>query len=70
VIPAYLPFSKRVDSNADVDRLIDGVDFDRRLRGPRDRDVTCAAEQRFDLQRRTANVDSVEQFAGRWDGDG
>jgi len=70
VILAYFPLPKRVDSNADVDRLIDGVDIDCRLRGPSDRNVSGTAEQRFDLQHRTANVDAVEQFADRWHGDG
>jgi len=45
VILAYFPLPKRVDSNADVDRLIDSVDIDCSLRGPGDRNMAGAAEQ-------------------------
>jgi hypothetical protein len=70
MIRSDLTLSKRVGSNPDVERLSRCVDIDRRLRGPRDRDVSSAAESRFDLHNRAANVDPVEQFAGPWHGDG
>jgi len=70
MIRSDLTLSKRVGSNTDVERPSRGVDIDRRLRGPRDRYVSSAAESRFDLHDRAANVDPVEQFAGPWHGDG
>jgi hypothetical protein len=70
VIRSDLPLSKCVDSDTDVYRLSDGVDVDRRLRGPRDRDVSSSAEKRFDLYDGAANADPVEQLAGPWRGDG
>src|SRR5450759_1395953 len=49
MIRSDLTLSKRVGSNTDVERPSRGVDIDRRLRGPRDRYVSGAAESRFDL---------------------
>ena len=59
----------RVASNAHVQRSRQRVDVDRRLRRPRDRDVTGAAENGFDVSDGTANSNSVEQFRGLWHGD-
>ena len=61
---------ERVDSDADADSLSDGVDVDRRLRGPGDGNVSSPAEKRFDLHYRAANAGPVQQIARPWHGDG
>jgi len=70
VIRSDFPPSKRVDSNAYVNRLSNGVDIDRCLSRSRDRNVPGAAESRFDLHDRSTNPDFVEQFPRPWHGDG
>lgn len=59
-----------IDSDADADSLGDGVDIDRGLSGPGDRNVSSTAEKRFDLHYRAANAGPVEQVARPWHGDG
>jgi hypothetical protein len=70
VVRSDFPLSKRIDSNAYVDRLTNGVDIDRCLSGSRDRQVPGTAESRFDLHDRSTNADLVEQFTSPWHGDG
>jgi hypothetical protein len=70
VINSDLSTSNRVGAYANGNHLGDGVDVHRGLRGPRDRCVPGAVEERFDLQHCTANPYPVEQIAGPWHGDG
>jgi hypothetical protein len=70
VIGSNFAPSKRIDSDTDADRLSDGVDIDRRLRGPGNRNVSSPTEERLDLYNRPANASPVEQIAGPRHGDG
>jgi hypothetical protein len=58
-----LALSKRVGSYGDVDRLSHGVDVDRCLAGPGNRNVSGGGEEGLNLYRGAANPHSVEQFA-------
>jgi hypothetical protein len=70
VVSSNFAAPKGVDSDADADSLSDGIDIDRRLRGPGDCNVSSPAEKRFDLHYRAANAGPVEEIAGPWHGDG
>jgi len=70
VIRSDLLLSDRFASNAYVHGPRDGVDVDGRVRGARYRNVSSGAENRFDLEHRATHLNSVEQFACPWHGDG
>ena len=58
-----------IASNAHVESSRQRVDVDRRLRRPRDREVTGTAENGFDIGDGTTSLNSVEHFGGLWHGD-
>jgi len=62
--------SEGVDSDSHVHRAGYGIDFDRRLRRSRDRDVASSAEYRRDIRHCAANLNSIEQSRRLWHGDG
>ncbi len=65
------PFlSDRFATNADVHNPGGGVDVDSRVRGARYRNVSSGAENGFDFEYRATHLNSVEQFACPWHGDG
>jgi hypothetical protein len=69
VIAADIARPDSIASNAQVQRARRGVDLDRRLSRPGDRDVASSTENGLDIGDGTANSNSVEQFRGLWHGD-
>jgi hypothetical protein len=67
---ADLTLSNGVLPNTHADRPLHGVYLDRRMRGVRDRDVSCCAEQRLYIDGRAAHPDSVENSSRPRNGDG
>jgi hypothetical protein len=65
-----LAFSYSVASNSHVDGPRNGVYVHRRMRGVRDRDVSCRAEYGLDLDSCASHLHPVENSSRPWDGDG
>jgi hypothetical protein len=67
---ADLALSHSVAPYTHVDRPRNSVYLDCCMRGMRDGDVSCRAEEGLDLDRRAAHLDSVENSSRPWDCDG
>ena len=67
---ADLALSDSVLPNTHADRPPNGVYLDRNMRGVRDGDMSCRAEQGLDVDSRAAHLDPVEHSSRPRDGDG